>query len=255
MKALIKNNLTQGQGLSATQKLSLVVGSASVLYLLPTEADAAIIHVTTPLTINQGQPSGTQVFWDVDGVGGNDFVLERFFGAIFLDSDGGLNGQGVVQTAGQTNNDVPKKLSLNELVGPTLAAAYQWGAPAATSRTVMKDSNVGSDFAYGGFIGDTAEYFGFRFLSGGDTFYGWANITIDTTTNGGTATITEWAYNNTADGGICVGQTTGDGPDCIESESVPEPSSSLALLAFGAAGVYRWRKNRKSKTVQEKQAA
>ena len=53
MKAVIKNNLTQGQGLSATQKLSLLVGSASVLYLLPTEADAAIIHVTpvTPPTI------------------------------------------------------------------------------------------------------------------------------------------------------------------------------------------------------------
>ena len=85
---------------------------------------------------------------------------------------------------------------------------------------------------------------------GADTFYGWANINIDTATDGGTVTITEWAYNNTPNGSILVGQTEDE-----EVATTPEPSSSLALLAFGAAGVYRWRKNRKSKTVQEKQAA
>jgi hypothetical protein len=223
-------------GLTFSQKIGMVAGSVSALYLLPSAANAAIIHVTTPLSVSLG--SGGDILWDVDGAGGSDF---RLFAStsIYLDSDG-LNGRGMVQTTQGSYDDL-QKLNTGFNVGPTLAAGYQWRSPGQASRTVMTSGgNIGYDFSNGGFTSPGTGYFGFRFESGGNTFYGWANIDIGQTTPG-TVTITEWAYNNTPNGTISV--------------STPESTSSLALLAFGAAGVYRWRRNRKPAQVEEDKAA
>jgi hypothetical protein len=64
--------------------------------------------------------------------------------------------------------------------------------------------------------------------------YGWAELILSTT-GGGTVTVERWAYNDTPDGSIKVGQT--------EDTPVPDPST-LALLAAGAVGVRRWRARR-----------
>ena len=64
--------------------------------------------------------------------------------------------------------------------------------------------------------------------------YGWAEL-IWSTTGGGTVTVNRWAYNDTPNGSIEVGQT--------QDNPVPAPST-LALLAAGAFGIRRWRARR-----------
>lgn len=239
---------------SYTQKLSLMAGSISALYMFPTQAEAAIIYQNTPLSsINVSDSNGTAVFWDVDGDSSNDFRLLNYkytstggsIATYLRLNSNSLNGQGMVQNTGD-GFDVVKKLALNFAVGPTLAANYQFSPSGQSDRTAIYattgGSVVGNGFLNGGFTGGGNEYFGFSFNSGVNTLYGWANIDIDATN--GSVTITEWAYNDTPDGEICVGQTVDNDPNCDPSPSVPESNSSLALLAMGAAGVYRWRKRK-----------
>ncbi|MGK7942967.1 MAG: hypothetical protein AB4058_00680, partial [Microcystaceae cyanobacterium] len=105
-------------------------------------------------------------------------------------------------------------------------------------------STVGDDWQ-GGVFGSNFVGFGFE-TGAGDTLYGWAEVVL----SANTVTIERWAYNNTPGGSIRVGQTQDDTP-----VTTPEHSSPLALLAMGAAGVYRWRKNRKSAQIEEDKAA
>ena len=65
--------------------------------------------------------------------------------------------------------------------------------------------------------------------------YGWAELILSTANNG-TVTVNRWAYNDTPNGGIEIGQTQDDTP-------VPAPGT-LALLAAGAFGLRRWRAQR-----------
>lgn len=74
----------------------------------------------------------------------------------------------------------------------------------------------------GKFVLDQAGILGFAFqnVAGGDTFYGWLRFTPS---NGGSGTIVDWAYEDTAGAAIQAGV-------------VPEPSS-FALLFCGAAAM------------------
>jgi hypothetical protein len=69
----------------------------------------------------------------------------------------------------------------------------------------VSDAGVapGSEFGGGAF---GSKDFGSRFLSGIDTLYGWAELTL-ATTGGGTVTVNRWAYNDTPGDSIKVGQT------------------------------------------------
>lgn len=97
----------------------------------------------------------------------------------------------------------------------------------------MYNSNPGGTFGLqGATLG--SNYIGFRFQSGSDMLYGWAELIVSTT-GGGTVTVNRWAYNDTPDGGIEVGQT--------QDNPVPA-TGTLALLAAGAFGLRRWRARR-----------
>lgn len=252
----------EGLSLSYTQKLSLLAGSISALYLLPSAANAAIVYQNTPISLAYNVPGGTFVDWDVDGVGGADFqlfkqaVVVTYYGGygggsiFFASRDASynpLNGRGLVAPYFTDN---VQALQQSFVVGPTLAN-YVWGSGSVSgyrSRNAMQKSGpnyvIGYDFNFGFNPGDN--FFGFRFNSGGNLLYGWGTINFDLTN--GIVSIKEWAYNDTPDGSIHI-------PDGRQAETVPEPTSSLALLAFGAAGVYGWRKKRKSPQIEEDRAA
>jgi hypothetical protein len=98
---------------------------------------------------------------------------------------------------------------------------------------------IGYDFNYGFAPGDN--FFGFRFLSGGNLLYGVGVINFDLTN--GIVTIDRWAYNDTPGGFVHV--------EAIGGNTVPEPSTaSLALLGLGAGGVRAWRSRKKAKLAE-----
>ncbi|MGA2052311.1 MAG: hypothetical protein ABSH19_03260 [Opitutales bacterium] len=84
----------------------------------------------------------------------------------------------------------------------------------------------------------TASIIGFRFTEGGNTYYGWANITISTSG----VTFNEWGYNADPGAAIPAGEDAGPVPEPAQS------SAGLGLLALGAAGVSAY-KRRRQKTA------
>lgn len=203
------------------QHLALATGAASAAAAtVPMGAGADIVY--NAVSVSYGQPEAP---WDVDSDSSPDFTFfTNKSSKIYLRcSDGrGLLGNG---SGSDTFNNLPSDFAL----GTTLAAPYQWAGDG--DRIVMTGSDVGDNFV-GGKIG--SNFIGFRFDSGGNTLYGWAELLLSTT-DGGTVTVNRWAYNDAPDGGIEVGQT--------QDNPVPAPGT-LALLAAGAFGLRRWRARR-----------
>lgn len=208
----------------------LATGSAAAaaMYLAPGmvgSADAAIVHVTTPIQIGIG---GGSVPWDIDGDTVADFTLSTF-GL----TSASINGGGAFVNLVGSNEDGIEGFPTQESqfdIGPNLAPPYFFGVTNAVFRTMMTSG--------GAFLGPDAlgwdaptQYVAYRFNSGGFK-YGWASVTLDTTA--AVIRINEWAYENTG-GAIHMG-------------TVPEPSTAaitgLALLACGAGGVRRWQRDR-----------
>jgi MYXO-CTERM domain-containing protein len=121
------------------------------------------------------------------------------------------------------------------VVGATLGTAYAWRS-GANYIDPLHASAAASGFGGGAF---GSNYFGFRFLSGTDLLYGWTELILSTT-DGGTVTVNRWAYEDTPDYRITMGQTDGD--NCPSGETPAPPT--LALLAAGAFGLRRWRARR-----------
>jgi hypothetical protein len=236
-----KPTLTYGE------KIALAAGTLPALAMLPTGAEATIIYhsgsISSPATTGS-------VTWDVDGAGGGDFRLQNSASYAFLGSNG-LNGRGLVQEDAAGHSWTFMRLPNSEVIGPALAAGYRFSPPELTGRYVIRSSLVGGSARH--FSGGVPGYFGFRFNSSGNTLYGWAELTI-LSPSANQFTINRWAYNDTPNGTICVGQTSGI--DCANGSGggsgnpVPEPSTlSLTLLGMGAGGVRAWRKRKAAQAL------
>lgn len=270
----------QWQHLTYTQKLSLMASSVATLYLLPTEAQAAIIYNGNPLPpvsiTDSGNPI-TIVPWDVDGDGNADFNLKvssfsTAFGSRYKYFDltsAGLDGRGFIRGTLDSSVDIRQVPDDGRLINSLGAGlGLVWGSAGANYRIIasfydgppwIKKGNFnlrGFDFNTTT-VGDVqtqtgANKIGFRIAAPGggpnDFLYGWATLAVNNITDLNTGevlnsgfTITEWAYNNTRNAGINVGDTGGNEPNPI-----PESSSPLALLGLGAAGIYCWRKQKQN---------
>ena len=217
------------------QHLAIATGAVSAA-AVPLGADAAIVYKdnTNAFSISYGD---ARAEWDIDGASGYDFLLftttfNSTLSWINLASNGGINGRGLVasQTGNKRFNNIPVDLA----VGSTLSG-YVWnGSGSIAYGSILSGSAppTGNFGFQGAALG--SNYIGYRFLSGPDMLYGWAELILSTT-GGGTVTVNRWAYNDTPDGSIKVGDT---GP-----QDVPTPPT-LALLAAGAFGLRRWRAQR-----------
>lgn len=95
-------------------------------------------------------------------------------------------------------------------------------------------------------------YLGFKFKIGNEFHYGWARVSVQTSTNasqGFHATLTGYAYETVPGKAIVAGATT----DAVETgfaapETAPHvdaqstPTASLGMLSLGAAGLSAWRR-------------
>jgi len=243
------NDHTAGKSGSYSNKLALNAASLAALYALPMASQAAVVHVTTPLTLSIDSARAFDyqpVDWDVDGNSVVDFRLEAFrsiyytssassyplsrnFGRLNLnDASGGL---GMVQNTGDASDRI-RPLTAGETVGLPLSAGRQWGP--SIDRLIMSSTSYMGITHFP--LQDGSNLIGFRFDDGGNTRYGWAELVIDESLL--QMSIVQWAYEDSGSS-IQVGQVS----------SVPAPPAALSMLsglALGAGSMLRRRRSHKS---------
>jgi hypothetical protein len=214
---------------SMAEKLALAGGAASLALCSGNVVEGAIIAspnapIGPPTTVG-----GNRL--DVDGDGTFDFELSHSNTSAFLTE---LNGGRFVATDDRFNDGFAK-LSSGFVVGPTMAG-HKFFANAQSSITITNVSSIGVDAGPQGWsMGDTG-FFGFKFTSGTNTYYGWGEAVFDPAKNGTAGygyKFTRLYYDDTG-AAITVGDT---------GSVIPEPSTyALALLAAGGIAAYRSRR-------------
>jgi hypothetical protein len=156
---------------------------------------------------------------DIDGDTQGDLLLKNY---VF----GGGNYQGA------TVNFFPGKM-----VTFTSGFAYVTALNAGFTVDNSALGNFTGSMAYGAvnpnaqFNSASGKFIGLQFPSGTNNYNAWVRVNVNNT--GGSFSVVDWAYENVPGVGIVTGV-------------VPEPVSSLGLLAAGAAGVAVLRRRRAS---------
>ena len=217
------SNLNKLTVLSAA---SIAMGSSANAVSIPsiTIPAGGLVPPSTFETIN----------WDIDNDGTYDFSFSKTTSSSSSTSfyaAARMQDLGDARVAGGF-----KKLSSGDKLGTALDGLSF--SPGTQNRALMYDYSgtitTGGSLSPGGWsVGDTG-YFGFKFTSSGNTHYGWAEMTLSSSSL--QATINEAWYNDTPDGAVTVGV-------------IPEPAEfglGLGALALGAVGLRRMRHNRKA---------
>jgi hypothetical protein len=87
-------------------------------------------------------------------------------------------------------------------------------------------------------------YVGIKFRIKGRFHFGWARITVTTTSNSFSATLTGYAYETIPRKGIIAGATKGPGnaEPAASLKTHTEEHATLGMLALGASGLSIWRR-------------
>ena len=90
-------------------------------------------------------------------------------------------------------------------------------------------------------------YLGLKFKIKGHFHFGWARITVTTTSNDFTATLTGYAYETIPGKGIVAGATTVPNDELTTSFNTHAPKrATLGMLALGAPGLSSWKREESS---------
>jgi len=217
---------------SLGEKLLVAGGAASLALASGNPAETAVVSaLNTPIS-PQGN-AGTYIEWDVDGDSVGDFSLGN---SSQFDETANLNEYGANRFVAQNGVGGKgfAKLSSGFEVGPVMSGFNVDGSANNFISVTYKGTQMGNDLSGAGWsFGDVA-FFGFKFISSGNTYWGWGELDIHGGTIGKGFTITRAYYNNTAGASILVGDT---------GSAVPEPSTcALALLAAGGVAAYKGRR-------------
>lgn len=216
---------------SPTSSKTLAAGSASIAALLSASAaNATIIYFNPETKITSGNSASGDVYWNIDGVGGDEVTLGNSFSTFegnpyfykYLTAPAG--GFYVVSSSGNL---------LGLAAGQTISEYDGRGFISSISSVIYNGSlaNVAN------ISSGVSTYIGFQFNPSGTVLFGWANVTLTNGDGFGTFVINEWAYDDTG-ASIQTGQTS----------AVPEPATyalGLGALALGAAGLRRMRQRKR----------
>ena len=209
------------------EKVAMAGGAATLAMISGNMATAGIVaSPTAPISLYAAGP----INWDVDSDGDRDFslLMSSFSSRALLNEDNG----GRFVAGYSVRYDGFARLASGFLVGPSMAG-FRFFTSAQTGITVTYQGGIGSDLGPQGWNFADTGFFGFKFTSGGNTYYGWGEIHIQGLSTS-PYTITRAYYNNTPFAPITVGDT---------GSAVPEPSAcALALLAAGGVAAYRGRR-------------
>ena len=196
------------------------------------QAVATIVYsgpLSTQLTV-PNPSANASVGLNVDGVGGDDFILSYN------------------SSSRSFNVDAQSTGSISDVFPVTHAASYALGVPVNATGTYTKSPMLLRDYSTpaGNFSAGSTGYIGFKLASGANFNYGWIGVTLPSTdTSGQSLLINGWAYENTVNTAIAAGAVVTPGPS-----SVPDAPSAavtgLAALSLGAAGLARRRANRQA---------
>lgn len=236
---------------------ALAAGAAGVgLLALAQPAEARIIYTPAHAKVVHALPL------DLNRDGIVDFYLNTFFdsgthglsacqywftddsGSIFCSSSRGTNA---IRTSVDSKG---RKFGAALRYGEKIQRGDQFNKRKVTLGEVFP--GTGSDTIwYGPWLnggkGVKHHYLGLKFKINGRFHFGWARITITTTSNDFTATLTGYAYETIAGKAIAAGQIEGpesqsiDAPNATLTAPAPQPAT-LGLLAIGASGLFIWRR-------------
>lgn len=230
---------------------ALAVGAAGVgLLALAPSAEAKIIYTPAHAKVVFGHPAAMDL--NHDGI--VDFYLNiygqtlwaRLSACEYLE-----RGQSGSYCSVRGTNAMRTKVSNDRLWGRALryGAKIQrgdrfrnGGAPLGLLTVGIGTTNNWAGPWFNGGNGVKNRYLGLKFKIKGRFHFGWARITVTTTTNSFTATLTGYAYETIPGKAIIAGATKDpdDAEPTASNTNAPEPAT-LGMLALGAAGLSIWR--------------
>jgi hypothetical protein len=202
------------------EKVAMAGGAAALAMVSGNMATAGIVASTTaPIS---PPTSDSFIVWDVDSDGTADFGL--------------INSSTESASLSERNGGRFVAANSRTFAGfQKLASGFVVQFFYSAQRIIVTSSQgiVTNLAAQGWAMGDVG-FFGFKFTSGANTYFGWGEIDIHGANEGYGFTITRAYYNNTPFAPITVGDT---------GSAIPEPSAcALALLAAGGVAAYRGRR-------------
>jgi len=220
------------RSLAAKSALPLAAGAAAFLSASTLHAEVVSAQPTTDNVAS----SGTPLFIDFDTLSVSSSNFSGYDATLIASDDGD----------GNISSFVAYSVSASVVVGG-YTFARKLDAGTLVNASLGFD---GSNLAYfSRFTGDhspdwqgaTTGYIGLKTLdiSTADqaSHYGWLKISINA--DASTITLLAFGYNKTPNAGLLTGQTSGEAPT-----PVPEPATSAALLALGAAGLVAYRQRK-----------
>ena len=170
----------------------------------------------------------SSVLADVDSDGDYDFNLSISFDGYYSNLFKAVGSNGLTPIAG--NNFFAGVLNPGVAIPGVLSKSSS--ASILTSASNSINNSV-------------TQLYGFEFLSGTSTLFGWADISFVFNGSSSSLTINNWCYENEVDSNN-IGLSIDAGVCNVASANVPEPPiASLLLLGLGAAGVRRWREQKR----------
>lgn len=190
-------------------------------FLLSSGTAGATIIYTDVIPDSVGFGNST-ITWDMDNDGTKDFrvTLAQSGNIGFVICQAGFGTSNFVLADGAN-----KALCLN--AGAVISATSTvWHSMVSTNQQMTL---VSSGLATGTWAGATDKYLGLKFISGSNTYYGWARFSVSGTAVN--ATLKDYAYENTPNQQILAGQTTSTGidlnvADVLSAKPFPVPASS-----------------------------
>ena len=216
-----------------TRKLTTVAASITALYSFSGMANAELVYKDSGLSVNSSPLTPNTAEWDIDGDNSVDFtfsvITSNKTSNFYLSTTNvKIRGFGVGSN---------KFFNTPFNIGDPISGLASSKVTSLDFATFSVFKSYGSASSFGSVAGDFL--YGFEFNLDGNKTLGWADITLVALgLNETSLTINNWCYEKDSK----VTPTAGDSDCKVSSVDVPEPPiASLLLLGLGAAGVRRWR--------------